>query len=99
MRLGVYGGAFDPPHLGHLVAASDACQALELDRLLWIPSAVHPLKAVGTAPALRLEMVREVYKLHGNGDALIANIFDGPHSFNDDARAKSYAMLERELRI
>jgi nicotinate-nucleotide adenylyltransferase len=58
VRLGVYGGAFDPPHLGHLVAASDACQALELDRLLWIPSAVHPLKAVGTAPALRLEMVR-----------------------------------------
>ena len=58
MRLGVYGGAFDPPHLGHLVAASDACQVLALDRLLWIPSAVHPLKAVGTAAALRLEMVR-----------------------------------------
>lgn len=58
MRLGIYGGAFDPPHLGHLVAASDACDALALDRLLWIPSAVHPLKAVRTAAALRLEMVR-----------------------------------------
>lgn len=58
MRLGVYGGAFDPPHLGHLVAASDACEVLGLDRLLWIPSAVHPLKPVRTAPALRLEMVR-----------------------------------------
>ncbi len=58
MRLGVYGGAFDPPHLGHLVAASDACDVLSLDRLLWIPSAVHPLKAVRTAAALRLEMVR-----------------------------------------
>lgn len=58
MRLGVYGGAFDPPHLGHLVAASDACDVLRLDRLLWIPSAVHPLKAVRTAAALRLEMVR-----------------------------------------
>ena len=58
MRLGVYGGAFDPPHLGHLVAASDACGALGLHRLLWIPSAVHPLKAVGTAAPLRLEMVR-----------------------------------------
>lgn len=50
------------------------------------------------ALAKRLEMVREVYKLHGKPDALIANIFDGPHSFNDDARAKSYAMLERVLR-
>jgi nicotinate-nucleotide adenylyltransferase len=58
VRLGVYGGAFDPPHLGHLVAASDACEALGLHRLLWIPSAVHPLKAVGTAAAVRLEMVR-----------------------------------------
>lgn len=58
MRLGVYGGAFDPPHLGHLVAASDACDALGLDRLLWVPSAVHPLKAVGTAASVRLEMVR-----------------------------------------
>ena len=58
MRLGIYGGAFDPPHLGHLVAASDACGALGLDRLLWIPSAVHPLKPVRTAAPLRLEMVR-----------------------------------------
>lgn len=58
MRLGVYGGAFDPPHLGHLVAASDACDALGLHRLLWIPSAVHPLKAVRTAADVRLEMVR-----------------------------------------
>lgn len=60
MRLGVYGGTFDPPHLGHLVAASDACEALGLDRLLWVPSAVHPLKAgrVETPAALRLEMVR-----------------------------------------
>jgi nicotinate-nucleotide adenylyltransferase len=57
VRLGVYGGAFDPPHLGHLVAASDACDALGLDRLLWVPSAVHPLKAVGTAALVRLEMV------------------------------------------
>lgn len=60
MRLGVYGGTFDPPHLGHLVAASETCEALGLDRVLWVPSAVHPLKAgrVRTAPELRLEMVR-----------------------------------------
>lgn len=60
MRLGVYGGTFDPPHLGHLVAASEACEALRLDRVLWIPSAVHPLKGgrVRTPPETRLEMVR-----------------------------------------
>lgn len=60
MRLGVYGGTFDPPHLGHLAAASDACDLLRLDRLLWIPAAVHPLKGgrVRTPPQLRMEMVR-----------------------------------------
>jgi nicotinate-nucleotide adenylyltransferase len=60
VRLGVYGGSFDPPHLGHLVAASEACERLGLDRVLWIPSAHHPLKGatVRTPPAVRLEMVR-----------------------------------------
>jgi nicotinate-nucleotide adenylyltransferase len=60
VRIGVFGGTFDPPHLGHLVVASDACGALGLDRVLWIPSAVPPHK-VNTvqAPAqARLEMVR-----------------------------------------
>jgi len=60
VRLGIFGGTFDPPHLGHLVAASDSAQALGLDRVLWIPSAVHPLKGgrVRTPPELRLEMVQ-----------------------------------------
>lgn len=60
MRLGVFGGTFDPPHLGHLVAASDAAQALGLDRVLWVPSAQHPLKGdrVRTPAEVRLEMVR-----------------------------------------
>lgn len=60
MRIGVFGGTFDPPHLGHLVAASDAAQALGLSRVLWVPSAQHPFKgeAVRTPAALRLEMTR-----------------------------------------
>lgn len=60
MRIGVFGGTFDPPHLGHLVVASDACEALGLGRVLWIPSAVPPHKrrtVQAPAPA-RLEMVR-----------------------------------------
>lgn len=54
------GGSFDPPHVGHLLAAVDASESLELDRLVFVPAAVQPLKvarAIAT-PAQRLEMVR-----------------------------------------
>jgi nicotinate-nucleotide adenylyltransferase len=44
MRIGLLGGSFDPPHTGHLLAASDAFEALSLDRLIFVPAAVQPLK-------------------------------------------------------
>ncbi len=43
-RLGVFGGTFDPPHLGHLILASEARAQLELDRLLWVLTSVPPHK-------------------------------------------------------
>lgn len=60
MRIGLFGGTFDPPHHGHLLAASDAFEALALDRLAWIPAAQQPLK-VGLPSATaadRLAMTR-----------------------------------------
>ena len=45
MRLGVLGGTFDPPHVGHLLAASDAFELLALDRLLFVPAKVPPFKS------------------------------------------------------
>ena len=41
-RIGIYGGTFNPPHLGHLRAAAYGVKALELTRLLMIPSCVSP---------------------------------------------------------
>ena len=60
MRLGVFGGTFDPPHVGHLLAAVDAVEALALDRLLLVPAAQQPLKvrAESAAPEHRLAMAR-----------------------------------------
>jgi nicotinate-nucleotide adenylyltransferase len=59
-RIGVYGGTFDPIHIGHLAAAEDARAALGLDRVLIIPAARQPLKhaAQGAAPEHRLAMAR-----------------------------------------
>lgn len=44
MRLGLFGGTFDPPHIGHLIAAQDALIALGLDRVHFIPAASPPHK-------------------------------------------------------
>ncbi len=44
MKLGIYGGSFNPPHLGHLHAAIAAAQYLKLDRLLLIPAGIPPHK-------------------------------------------------------
>ena len=50
MRLGIYGGSFDPPHLGHLLPVLDAAEQLGLDGVRYLPAAVQPLK-VGRASA------------------------------------------------
>lgn len=62
MRLGILGGSFDPPHVGHFLIAVDALETLELDLLVLIPAAVQPLKiGRGVASAeQRLEMVRRM---------------------------------------
>jgi len=44
MRLGIFGGTFDPPHLGHLILAQEAHWQLNLDRILWLLTPVSPLK-------------------------------------------------------
>ena len=52
MKIGIYGGTFNPPHLGHLAAAKTAIEVLGLDRLLLIPAAIPPHKVLpeGTPP-------------------------------------------------
>jgi nicotinate-nucleotide adenylyltransferase len=44
VKLGLFGGTFDPPHTGHLIAAQDAALALGLDRVLFVPASVPPHK-------------------------------------------------------
>ena len=57
---GALGGTFDPPHLGHLIAAQDVLEKLALDRLLLVPAGIPPHKPEGSsAPAAsRARMLR-----------------------------------------
>ena len=59
MKLGLFGGTFDPPHIGHLIVAQDAYTGLALDRVIFVPARIPPHKRSQTiTPAsLRLEML------------------------------------------
>jgi nicotinate-nucleotide adenylyltransferase len=59
-RLGIYGGTFDPVHLGHLLLARDALEQCRLDAVMFVPCAQSPLKTRGAlAPdARRLSMLK-----------------------------------------
>ncbi len=58
MRLGVFGGSFNPPHIGHVVVASDAFEALNLDKLLIVPANANPLKGVNPGGAGRIQRLQ-----------------------------------------
>ena len=60
MKVGLYGGSFDPVHLGHLLVAQAALEELALDRLIFIPAAQSPFKPdqKPTSAVDRMRMLR-----------------------------------------
>ena len=60
VRFGVFGGTFDPPHIGHLSLTRDLHESGTLSEILWIPVKLPPHKAANpeASPELRMEMVR-----------------------------------------
>ena len=71
MKIGIYGGTFNPPHLGHLTAAAAVFSMLKLDKLLLIPASIPPhknLPAGSPTAEQRLEMTRLAGEQLGLGD-------------------------------
>ena len=74
-KIGVFGGTFNPPHLGHVLAAGEVKRALGLDQVLFIPDAQPPHKQMppGTPePWVRLEMVMAA--VQGEPYAFVSNL-------------------------
>jgi nicotinate-nucleotide adenylyltransferase len=69
MRVGLYGGSFNPVHDGHLHVAETARRRLRLDRVIWLVSPQNPLKARGETASLedRLAGVRAMTQGRGPG--------------------------------
>ena len=60
-RIGIYGGTFNPPHIGHMEAARQAAELLRLDKLLLIPDRITPHKQIpdgSPSPEQRLQMLQ-----------------------------------------
>jgi nicotinate-nucleotide adenylyltransferase len=66
LRLGIFGGTFDPIHFGHLRMAEEAREQLRLDTVLFVPNRVSPLKAGArvTPAEARVEMARRAIADH-----------------------------------
>jgi len=50
-KIGILGGAFNPPHFGHLILAKTALKKLNLEKVIFLPSGIPPLKKTNLAPA------------------------------------------------
>ena len=73
MKIGIYGGSFNPPHLGHLHAAASAAKHLALDRLLLIPAGIPPHKQLASG-APEAEQRAEMTRLTAEQAALMSGV-------------------------
>jgi nicotinate-nucleotide adenylyltransferase len=94
-RLGIFGGTFDPPHIGHLILAGEAISQLKLTRLLWVltPIPPHKLNQPITPVERRLDMLN--FLIMANQDFELSRVEmdrPGPHYAADTLQilAKQY---------
>jgi nicotinate-nucleotide adenylyltransferase len=103
MRIGFFGGSFDPPHRGHLAVARAAMTAFALDRVLLAPAALQPLKRA-RAEAAFADRLRMVELLCADAPGLEASAIDGPQpnsepNYTIDTLARLRAALAADTQL
>jgi nicotinate-nucleotide adenylyltransferase len=94
-QIGLFGGTFDPPHLGHLILASEAYSQLELNRLLWILTPEPPHKQDQTITSIEHRLAMLELAIQDNPDFELSRVEldrPGPHYTLDTVElvAKQY---------
>ena len=74
MKLGIFGGSFDPIHVGHLILADYAREAAELDQVIFIPAAQSPLKPDGPNAKDRQRVEMTQLALGGNEQFILSKM-------------------------
>jgi nicotinate-nucleotide adenylyltransferase len=100
MKIGLFGGSFDPVHLGHLLVAQAACEELELSRLFFILAAQSPFKPENKpAPAtLRARMLRLALVGKSNYELDEQEIYRGGISYTIDT-VRDYVLRFPQVEI
>jgi nicotinate-nucleotide adenylyltransferase len=100
LRVGILGGAFNPPHIGHLVCAQETLLQLELDQVLFVPTGEPPHRELEDDPGaeVRLEMVE--LAIAGDSRFAVSRIEidrDGPSYTADTLTAMTKAEPDHQL--
>lgn len=101
-RIGVFGGTFNPPHLGHMLCAQAAVEQLGLDRLLFVPTAAPPHKEIADDPGAEVRATLVEAAVAGDARFAVSRLEllrDGPSYTVDTLRDLRAEDPERELTL
>ena len=91
-RIGLFGGTFDPPHVGHLALAEAGREALRLDRVLFVPARVPPHKGRARLSSVEHRVAMTRLAVRGNPAFVVSTLEalrDGPSFTVDTIRTLS----------
>ncbi len=82
MKIGLIGGSFNPVHNGHLAIAKNALEQLELDKILFLPVGMHPLKTNRNIPSFEIRYKLLETALKSFPDFEVSNLDEKSENLN-----------------
>jgi nicotinate-nucleotide adenylyltransferase len=74
MKIGIFGGTFDPPHVGHLILAQEALMQLNLDQVLWVVTPFPPHKKTQKISPIQDRITMVLLAIKGNNKFRLSRV-------------------------